>query len=90
MNDDKQNNDLGQNQDTPEWNCLAPQDPDFNQANIPQNDMLKNSLLRTSLLNKIYDGEIRGKYVIYLSIFGVVFVVFSMIWLVLRGRVISF
>lgn len=80
MYDDKQNNDLGQNQDTPEWNCLAPQDSDFNQANIPQNDMLKNSLLRTSLLNKIYNGEIRGKYVIYLSIFGVVFVVFGILF----------
>ena len=80
MNDDKQNNDLGQNQDTPEWDSSTQHNSDFNQANIPQNDMLKNSLLRTSLLNKIYNGEIRGKYVIYLSIFGVVFVVFGILF----------
>ena len=72
MNDDKQNNDLGQNQDTPEWNCLAPQDPDFSQANIPPNDMRNNSLLRPSLLNKIYNGEIRGKNVIFFSISGII------------------
>ena len=80
MNDDKQNNDFGQNQDTSEWDSSTQHNSDFNQANIASNNKPKYTPLRTTVFEKIYNGEIRGKYVIYLSIFGVVFVVFGILF----------
>ncbi|MBQ4360640.1 MAG: hypothetical protein II767_10310 [Proteobacteria bacterium] len=80
MYDDKKNNDFGQNQDTSEWDSSTQHNSDFNQANIASNNKPKYTPLRTTVFEKIYNGEIRGKYVIYLSIFGVVFVVFVILF----------
>ena len=72
MYDNKQNNDFGQNQGTPEWYGYSPLDSDFNQAsNTTPNDKPKHTPYTTEY-SSIYSGEIRGKYVIILSAFGLI------------------